>query len=195
MEVRQEQEVAQGLRDGKTEAWHALYDAFAEPVWRCVAAGWAPMRPTWPTWSRRSSWRRHGGPGASTRKRGSLWLWLSGIARNHVALHFRTQKRHGQLRTAEPGAAAGRQRIVQWLEDRQCTAGRRPGRRRVGQHGPRDPQRVADRLRGPLDGQVLRRAERRANSRARRTAPRRPCDQNSPGAPGVPTGVHENNTR
>ena len=118
MDSRQEQEVVQGLRDGKTEAWHALYDAFAEPVWRCVAPDGLPRGRR----GRRGPGGLLGG-GAGARsfdpKRGSLWPWLSGIARNHVALYFRTQKRHGQLRRAEPGAAAGRQRIVRWLEDGQ----------------------------------------------------------------------------
>jgi hypothetical protein len=30
--------------------------------------------------------------------RGSLWLWLWGIARRHVALHYRKEKRHDRLR-------------------------------------------------------------------------------------------------
>ena len=31
------QSLARELRGGSAEAWHALYDAYAEAVWRCVA--------------------------------------------------------------------------------------------------------------------------------------------------------------
>jgi RNA polymerase sigma-70 factor (ECF subfamily) len=49
--------------------------------------------------------------------RGSLWVWLSGIARNHVALHYRKTRRDDQLTRREP-SAAGRQLLLRWLERR-----------------------------------------------------------------------------
>jgi RNA polymerase sigma-70 factor (ECF subfamily) len=55
--------------------------------------------------------------------RGSLWVWLSGIARNHVALHFRRERRSARLRSVDGRrdaiGAAGREQVVRWLEDRQ----------------------------------------------------------------------------
>src|SRR4249920_1732300 len=76
LDEQHERRLARGLRDGKIDAWQALYDAFAERVWRGVA-------------------RLLGGNGADVAdvvqetmlaaaksalsfdpERGSLWLWL-----------------------------------------------------------------------------------------------------------------------
>jgi len=37
LDEQHERRIAHGLRDGKTDAWQALYDAYAERVWRGVA--------------------------------------------------------------------------------------------------------------------------------------------------------------
>ena len=37
MDDQQERDVALGLRQGRVEAWRALYEAYAEQVWRAVA--------------------------------------------------------------------------------------------------------------------------------------------------------------
>ena len=37
MDEQQEREIARGLREGEAGAWRALYDAFAERVWKAVA--------------------------------------------------------------------------------------------------------------------------------------------------------------
>jgi RNA polymerase sigma-70 factor (ECF subfamily) len=60
--------------------------------------------------------RSAGGYDAS---RGSLWVWLGGIARNHVAIHYRRQARQDRIRRAaerlgENGFLAGR-----WLDPAQ----------------------------------------------------------------------------
>ncbi len=121
MDQQQQREMARGLRAGKTDAWHALYDAYARPVWRWVA-------------------RLMGGESAdvgdvvqetflaaarSARKydasRGSLWGWLIGIARNQVALNYRKRQRHDKLREMADGTTAGNDRLIRWL------AGREPG--------------------------------------------------------------------
>ena len=112
----QEQVIASGLRAGKTEAWTMLYQQYASRVWGSVA-------------------RRLGGEStevadvvqeiflAAARSarsydpsRGSLWVWLSGIARNHVALHYR--KRHRRPAEADEYPAAASQEALRWLEDR-----------------------------------------------------------------------------
>jgi RNA polymerase sigma-70 factor (ECF subfamily) len=101
MDVQQERAIAQGLRDGKVEAWRALYEAYAERVWRTAArlmGGHAAdvadvVQETFLAAARAA-------PGYDP-ARGPLWLWLWGIARRHVALHFRKQQRHDRLRQAE----------------------------------------------------------------------------------------------
>ncbi|NQU23757.1 MAG: sigma-70 family RNA polymerase sigma factor [Candidatus Nealsonbacteria bacterium] len=119
MDQQQQREIARGLREGKTDAWRALYDAYAGPVWRWVA-------------------RLMGGESAdvgdvvqetflaaarSARKydasRGPLWGWLIGIARNQVALNYRKRQRHDRLRETADGAAAGHDRIIRWLAGRE----------------------------------------------------------------------------
>jgi RNA polymerase sigma-70 factor (ECF subfamily) len=50
-------------------------------------------------------------------RRGSLWMWLCGIARNQVALHFRKQTRRDRLYFDGAHAAiAGR--LLAWMENR-----------------------------------------------------------------------------
>lgn len=97
MDDVQEREVARGLREGNADAWRALYDAYAERVWNAVArlmgANSADVadvvQETFLAAARSATtydpWR------------GSLWLWLWGIARRHVALHYRKEKRHHRL--------------------------------------------------------------------------------------------------
>lgn len=101
MDVQQERAIAQGLRDGKAEAWRCLYDAYAERVWRSCArllGGNAAdvadvVQETFLAAARSAA--------TYDPARGSLWVWLWGIARRHVALHFRKQQRHDRLRQAE----------------------------------------------------------------------------------------------
>ena len=98
MDEVQEREVARGLREGEADAWRTLYDAYAQRVWRMVARLMGPdsadvadvVQETFLAAARSAAtydpWR------------GSLWLWLWGIARRHVALHYRKEKRHDRFR-------------------------------------------------------------------------------------------------
>jgi RNA polymerase sigma-70 factor, ECF subfamily len=126
MEAQQEREIARGLREGNTDAWRALYDAYARRVWLAVAR-----------WMGASAARSADvadvvqetflAAARSARNydaaRGSLWMWLCGIARNGVALHFRKQQRQERLRQAGDWLAAGNQRVVRWLENREADPG------------------------------------------------------------------------
>lgn len=97
MDLHAERELAQGLREGSSQSWRTLYDAFALRVWNSVA--------------------RRVGPGSSDvadivqetflaaarsarnydLARGSLWCWLSGIARNQTALFYRKRSSRQDL--------------------------------------------------------------------------------------------------
>src|SRR5262249_48320365 len=100
MDEQQEREVALGLREGKTDAWRTLYEAYAERVWRSVARLLGPrsadvadvVQETFLAAARSAVTYDAG--------RGSLWFWLWGIARRHVALHYRKQERQDRLKTA-----------------------------------------------------------------------------------------------
>lgn len=97
MDDVQQRAIARGLRDGDADAWRALYDAYAERVWcaiaRLMGANSADVadvvQETFLAAARSAvtydPWR------------GSLWLWLWGIARRRVALHYRKEKRHDRL--------------------------------------------------------------------------------------------------
>jgi RNA polymerase sigma-70 factor, ECF subfamily len=114
LDQQQERRLAQGLRDGATDAWQMLYDAYAERVWRSVARVLGPtcaevgdvVQETMLAAARSA---RAFDPG-----RGSLWLWLSGIARNHALLHLRKQDRRQRLLKAAACESNGQ--LLRWLE-------------------------------------------------------------------------------
>jgi RNA polymerase sigma-70 factor (ECF subfamily) len=49
--------------------------------------------------------------------RGSLGLWLGGIARNHVAVHYRRQERQDRVRRAAQQLHEGGPSVARWLEN------------------------------------------------------------------------------
>jgi RNA polymerase sigma-70 factor (ECF subfamily) len=116
MDEQQERVVVQGLRAGKTEAWQALYEAYAERVWRSVARLLGPnpadvadvVQETLLAAARSATTFDSG--------RGALWLWLWGIARRQVALHLRKQQRHDRLRQAGAWLATSNGRLLSWLD-------------------------------------------------------------------------------
>lgn len=92
MDQHAERELARGLREGSAECWRTLYDAFALRVWNSVArrvgsssSDVADIVQEIFLAAARSA--RNYDPA-----RGSLWCWLSGIARNQTALFFRKRK-------------------------------------------------------------------------------------------------------
>jgi RNA polymerase sigma-70 factor (ECF subfamily) len=115
MDDRQERDVASGLRSGKVEAWRALYDAYAEQLWRAVArllgadsADIADvMQETFLAAARSAA--------AYDPERGSLWMWLWGIARNHVALHHRKKGQYERLRRAGAWLASCNGSVLRYL--------------------------------------------------------------------------------
>ena len=118
MDQQAEQEVTRGLCQGNTEAWRKCYDAHAERVWRLVAR----LMPTssevadvvQETFLAAARSARNFDP-----SRGSLWNWLSGIARNHVALHYRDRQRQNRFKRIENCPADGRRKVIHWLDNRQ----------------------------------------------------------------------------
>ena len=97
MDDVQEREVARGLREGNADAWRALYDAYAERVWSTVARLMGPNSADVADVVQETFLAAARSAAGSDPWRGSLWLWLWGIARRHVALHYRKEKRHDRL--------------------------------------------------------------------------------------------------
>jgi RNA polymerase sigma-70 factor (ECF subfamily) len=120
MDPDQEQTVVRGLRAGEASAWQALYDAFARQVWAIVARVVGPsvadvadvVQETFMAAARSA---RQFDP-----SRGSLWSWLSGITRRHLALHFRSRQRQERLLKAIPGDNNLAGKTLAWLERREA---------------------------------------------------------------------------
>ena len=104
LDEHQERLIAQGLREGKIDAWQSLYDAYAERVWRGVARLLGPgdvadvVQETMLAAARSAA--------TFNPERGSLWPWLWAIAHNHVALHLRKQGQRRRLTQAAATLAA-----------------------------------------------------------------------------------------
>jgi RNA polymerase sigma-70 factor, ECF subfamily len=116
MNQKQEQQVVRGLQDGNADAWRELYDAYCRQIWQAVARMMGPnaadvadvVQETFMAAAR--SARQYDAA------RGPLWLWLYGIARNHVALHYRKHKRCDRLTPRDEKNSDGNRQIINWLE-------------------------------------------------------------------------------
>jgi RNA polymerase sigma-70 factor (ECF subfamily) len=95
MDDQQERAIARGLREGNADAWRALYDAYAERVWRCVARLMPPSSAEVADVVQETFLAAARSARTFDPARGTLWLWLWGIARRGVALHYR---KHGRPR-------------------------------------------------------------------------------------------------
>jgi RNA polymerase sigma-70 factor (ECF subfamily) len=117
MELTDEHELAQGLRAGQTVAWQALYDAHAVRLWRSVSRqmpggdGVADVVQETFLAAARSA-RQYDAA------RGTLWMWLCGIARQQVALYYRRRQRHDRLSGQRAVDSAAAQRVLDWMENR-----------------------------------------------------------------------------
>ena len=100
MDDHSEPAIARGLRAGDVRAWSGLYEAYAAKVWRTAArligeeTGQVGdvVQETFLAAARSA---RGYDP-----RRGSLWAWLSGIARHQVALHYRRRTQARELTRA-----------------------------------------------------------------------------------------------
>jgi RNA polymerase sigma-70 factor, ECF subfamily len=115
MDDQQERDVALGLRQGKVEAWRALYEAYAEQVWRCVARLLGPESTDVADVVQETFLAAARSAAAYDSDRGTLWMWLWGIARNRVALHYRQEGRLDRLRKAGDWLASGNSTVFRHL--------------------------------------------------------------------------------
>lgn len=108
-----EQSLARELVGGSAAAWRTLYDAFAEAVWRCVARRVGPHAAEVADIVQETFLAAARAARTYDPARGSLWIWLSGIARRQAALHFRRRQTRPS-RSSEP--QADRNRLSDWLD-------------------------------------------------------------------------------
>src|SRR5688572_26973163 len=101
MEPWSEQETADALRRGDRAGWLRLYDRYAQRLWRTVARQMRGEQEAVGDVVQETFMAAAGAARQFEPARGTLWVWLWGIARNQMALHFR--RRAGEQRVA--GAA------------------------------------------------------------------------------------------
>jgi RNA polymerase sigma-70 factor, ECF subfamily len=123
MDKQQEREIALGLRQGKTEAWQALYDAYARPVWQFVARMMGYGAADVADVVQETILAAARGARNYDDSQGSLKQWLFGIARNHVALHNRVRQRQDRIRQAGDWLFTRNRQVIRWLENRESQPG------------------------------------------------------------------------
>jgi RNA polymerase sigma-70 factor (ECF subfamily) len=116
MDEQQDRLIAQGLRQGKTDAWQALYDAYAGEVWRCVARLLGAHAADVADVVQETMMAAARSAAAFDPERGSLWFWLWGIARRKAAHYFRDEERQHRLEKAGAWLAASNGRLLRWLD-------------------------------------------------------------------------------
>ncbi len=89
--------IAQGLREGRADAWQSLYDAYAVRVWRGVARLLGGGSTDVADVVQETMMAAARSARSFDPARGSLWSWLWGVAHNHVALHLRNQDQRRRL--------------------------------------------------------------------------------------------------
>ena len=107
MDLHAERELARGLREGSGQCWRNFYDAFALRVWNSVARRVGPASSDVADIVQETFLAAARSAGNYDPARGSLWCWLSGIARNQTALFFR--KRSTRQDAAHDFELAGRE--------------------------------------------------------------------------------------
>lgn len=116
MDEHQARDVVRGLREGKPDSWRALYDAFAERIWWGVARLIGPNSADVADVVQETMLAAARSAGTFNPASGTLWVWLWGIARLQVALHYRKQKRHDRLKHTGEWLAASNGRLLRWLD-------------------------------------------------------------------------------
>jgi RNA polymerase sigma-70 factor (ECF subfamily) len=111
MDHVQELRIAQGLRASQPEAWAAFYDAFAERVWWSVARLLGPKSTDIGDVVQETFLAAARSARTYDETKGSLWLWLWGIARRQLALHLRKQQRWQRVTVV-----ANNGQLSRWLQ-------------------------------------------------------------------------------
>ncbi len=116
MDEPEARDIVRGLREGSPDAWRALYDAFAVRVWHGVARLLGPNSADAADLVQETMLAAARSARTYDAASGSLWVWLWGIARMQVSLHFRKQQRHDRLKHAGDWLAASSGRLARWLD-------------------------------------------------------------------------------
>lgn len=100
MDEQTQREIAEGLGAGQPEAWRRLYEAYSRRLWGNVARVTGADSSTVADIVQETFLAAARSAGGFDGRRGTLWGWLWGIARNQVALHYRKAGPTEELRRA-----------------------------------------------------------------------------------------------
>lgn len=100
MDEQAQREIAQGLEAGKPDAWLHLYEAYSQQLWLDVARVTGADSSTVADIVQETFLAAARSAGHFAPRRGTLWNWLWGIARNQVALQYRKTGPAEELRRA-----------------------------------------------------------------------------------------------
>ena len=118
MDDPQDREIARGLRQGKAEAWTALYEAYFDRVWRCAARLTGPNAADVADVVQETFLAAARSVRSYDPARGSLWLWLGGIARHQAANHWRQRQRSRRLDAGGDLHGPVARQLADWLAGR-----------------------------------------------------------------------------
>ena len=111
-----EHDIARGLRQGEPDAWRALYDAYAPAVWNAVARRLGPYSADVADVVQETFLAAARTARNFDSSQGTLWSWLSGIARHHVAQYYRKEQRQTRIVRAVESLGPQHRKVVAWLE-------------------------------------------------------------------------------
>jgi len=116
MDKDTEQEVAKGLQGGDRQAWLQLYDTYSERVWQNISRlmGFdcpAVADVVQETFMAAARSAKNFDP-----RRGSLWIWLWGIAKRQIALYYRKQDTRIVLAQAKSWWTSIDDQKVVWID-------------------------------------------------------------------------------
>jgi RNA polymerase sigma-70 factor (ECF subfamily) len=121
MDDQQERQLAQGLREGRIDAWHALYEAHVRPVWQYVARRMGPAAGEVADVVQETFLAAAQSARTYDPTRGPLRGWIVGIAKKQVALCYRKLKRQDRIKAAGEWLATTGRAVLRWLERREET--------------------------------------------------------------------------
>jgi RNA polymerase sigma-70 factor, ECF subfamily len=108
LDVFDEQAVVRGLRDGRRDAWDALYAQFSRRVWGFVARLTGADSHAVAEIVQESFLAAATSARNFDEKQGTLWNWLAGIAHRQTQAYWRRAERNGrEQQTPARDAAAG----------------------------------------------------------------------------------------
>ncbi len=116
-----EREIEKGLQQGDRHAWLQLYEAYAERLWQNIARFMGDdysavadvVQETFLAAARSAK--------NFDSNRGSLWIWLYGIARRQIALYYRKQDQKAILIRGKKWWASLDSEKIDWINAKEKT--------------------------------------------------------------------------